>query len=414
MVAFTSISGRTLFLGAAMNTDLRFLVVEDHGFQRWIVANQLEGLGARYVFQVPDGQAALDLLADCEPPIDIAVTDLDMPGMDGMEFIRHVGKMGRSISLILASGLAPSLIATVESMTRAYGLNLLGAIQKPVTAAKLEAAISRYESAANTKTPTAEPSFTAEEIAEALKRGEFEPFFQPKVDTRTRMVVGAEAMARWRHPQKGIIRPSAFIDRMEASGLIEDLTTAILEAAVFECSRWRKAGIDAGVSVNLSLENLDDTTLADQVMNLVDAHGLETQHLTFEITESASTRGRGSVLENLSRLGMKGFGLSIDDYGTGYSSMKRLSGVPFTELKIDQGFVKQASTQKSSRAMLESSLELARKLGIPAVAEGVESRIEWDLVRSLGCPLAQGYYLARPMAASEFQSWAHIGTQRSA
>src|ERR1700687_1865541 len=121
--------------------DLRFLVVEDHGFQRWIVANLLEGLGAHYVFSASDGKEALDLLEDREPPIDIIVTDLDMPGMDGMEFIRPVGEMGYPASVILARSMERSLIAAVETMTRAYGLNLLGAISKPVTAKKLKEAI---------------------------------------------------------------------------------------------------------------------------------------------------------------------------------------------------------------------------------------------------------------------------------
>jgi EAL domain-containing protein (putative c-di-GMP-specific phosphodiesterase class I) len=124
------------------------------------------------------------------------------------------------------------------------------------------------------------------------------------------------------------------------------------------------------------------------------------------VTESAATSDLGRALENLSRLRMKGFGLSIDDYGTGYSSMERLTRMPFTELKIDQTFVKHAATHPSSRAVLESSLEMALKLGIVAVAEGVESRSEWELLRTLECPLAQGYFLARPMDSSEFLAWA--------
>jgi len=160
------------------------------------------------------------------------------------------------------------------------------------------------------------------------------------------------------------------------------------------------------VSVNLSLASLEEMSLADRMVNLVVSQGLEVRHVIFEVTESAAATDVGRVLENLTRLRMKGFGLSIDDYGTGYSSMERLSRGPFTELKIDQGFVRDAVTQPSRRAMLESSLEVARKLRIPAVAEGVENQAQWDLLRSLDCPMAQGYFIARPMEAGEFLQWA--------
>ena len=133
--------------------------------------------------------------------------------------------------------------------------------------------------------------------------------------------------------------------------------------------------------------------------------GLDPRHVVIEVTESQEARDGGALLENLSRLRMRGFGLSIDDYGIGHSSMERLAGVPFTELKIDQSFVRRALTHEPSRAMLESSLEMAKKLRITPVAEGIESRVEWELIRSLGCDLAQGYFVQRPIEAAEFHEW---------
>lgn len=391
--------------------ELRFLVVEDHGFQRWIVANMLEELGAQYVFSAGDGATALELLADREPPIDIVVTDLDMPGMDGMEFIRHIGQAGYPVSLIVASGLDRALIRTVETMAGAYGVNIIGAIQKPITARKLEALVRLHEPAPAVDAVAKAPIFSVEDIAKSLKRGEFEPFFQPKVELATRVVKGAEALARWRHPLLGIIRPQAFIATMEAGGLVDELTCIIIEAAALNCALWRRAGLDANVSINVSPASLRDVTFGDRATALIGAQGLEPRDVIFEVTESAAQMGSGPSLENISRLRMKGFGLSIDDYGTGYSSMERLAQVPFTELKIDQSFVKNASTQASSRAALESSLEMAQKLGIVAVAEGVENRHEWDLVRALGCQLAQGYLIAQPMDAGEFLSWVRMPQQ---
>jgi len=390
---------------------LRFMVVEDHGFQRWVTGSLLEGLGAKEVFTASDGQTALDMLADIDPPVDIIISDLDMPGMDGMEFIRHIGEAWGPVSLIVASGLERSLIASVETMARAYGVNLLGAIEKPPSAKKLETLISLHRAAPGTGEGPKPVSFTAEEIAEGLARNQFEPFFQPKVEVSTRRLRGAEANARWRHPEKGVILPQMFIESLEASGLMENLTASILKSAAFNCRLWLNAQVDVPVSVNLSLTSLSDVTLADRMLNLVEAKGLAPRHVIFEVTESAAASEPGKVLENLSRLRMKGFGLSIDDYGTGYSSMQRLERVPFTELKIDQSFVKNAVTQASSRAMLESSLEMARKLGIVAVAEGVESQAQWDLLRELECQLAQGYFIARPMEAGDFLSW--VGVRRN-
>jgi EAL domain-containing protein (putative c-di-GMP-specific phosphodiesterase class I) len=201
---------------------------------------------------------------------------------------------------------------------------------------------------------------------------------------------------------------------MEQSGLIETLTEGMVKGAARYCRLWREAGVDVTVSVNLSLKSLGDVRLADRLVNLVGDQGLERKHMIFEVTESAAGSDLGHVLENLSRLRMKGFGLSIDDYGTGYSSMERITRVPFTELKIDQAFVKGASTQPASRAVLESSLEMAQKLGIPAVAEGVESRGEMDLVRSLGCQMVQGYFIARPMEAADFLGWVKAPRQSTA
>lgn len=384
--------------------DIRFLVVEDQGFQRWVTGNMLEGLGAKHVYSAADGRAALDLLAELNPPVDIVISDLDMPGMDGMEFIRHVGESSSSMSLIVASALDRSLVATVETMARAYGVNLLGTLEKPATAKKLKGLIDAFEPAAERRKAVFE-EMSAAEIVEGLRAGQFEPFFQPKVDMLTERVKGAEANARWRHPAKGLIAPGSFISVLEVNGLIDDLTETLLRIASASCRQWRAAGMDMTVSVNLSLTMLSDTTLADRMRSVVESQDLDPRHVVFEVTESAAAANLAKALENLSRLRMKGFGLSIDDFGTGYSSMERLARVPFTELKIDRTFVHNAHERESSRAMLESSLDVARKLKITAVAEGVENREQWEVLRDLGCPQAQGYYVAKPMDARDFGAW---------
>jgi EAL domain-containing protein (putative c-di-GMP-specific phosphodiesterase class I)/CheY-like chemotaxis protein len=388
---------------------LRFLIVQDHGFQRWAVGELLQGLGARYILTASDGHDALEIFRSVSEPIDIILSDLDMPGMDGMEFIRHVGEAGKPVSLILLSRLDRSLVASVEMMTRAYGVHLLAALDNPATARKLEAAIRLHDANRPAASVAGEPraSFSVAEIADGLEEGQFEPYFQPKVDLESERLVGAEALARWRHPTHGIIAAGAFIGTLEKAGWIEALTQVMLEKAALACRSWQNAGIDATVSINLSVESLAHVNLVDRMTQVVDRRALAPASVIFEITESAATHEVGRTIENLARLRVKGFGLSLDDYGTGYSSMQQLTRIPFTELKIDQSFVINAA-QPASRAMLESSLELAGKLGITAVAEGVETKVEWDLVRGMGCRLGQGYFIGHPMEGGEFIDWARM------
>ena len=180
----------------------------------------------------------------------------------------------------------------------------------------------------------------------------------------------------------------------------------MLRKAAACCCTWRATGLDATVSVNLSVKSLVDVTIADRVTELVRSQNLDLHHMIIEVTESAATTEVGKALENLARLRMKGFGLSIDDYGTGYSSMQQLTRIAFTELKIDQSFVLNAAKHNSARVILESSLEMAKKLGITSVAEGVETRAHFNLLCQLGCDMAQGYFIARPMEYADLIDWA--------
>ena len=386
--------------------ELNLLVAEDHDFQRKTLVRMLTALGAKRVSQAGDGRAALDIFIGRVPPIDIIISDLEMPGMDGMEFMRHIGEADIPVSVIISSALDPALIASVETMTRAYGITLLGAIEKPATPEKLRALIDKYTPPKGRVPRAAAPAIALEEIRRGLDAGEFEPFFQPKVSLAGGKVTGAEALARWRHPEKGLVAPYAFIPAMENAGLIDDLTWVILEKSAARCREWLGGGLEASVSVNLSLKTLGEPGLAERLTERVAAQSLPPKHVILEITETAAMTDVARALENLARLRMKGFGLSIDDYGTGYSSMQQLTRIPFTELKIDQSFVFSAIEKESSRVILASSLDMAKKLKLKSVAEGVETRAHWDLLKGLGCDIAQGYFIAKPMEAAAFQQWA--------
>ena len=389
--------------------DLKLLAVEDHEFQRGMLLRMLARLGASEVSTASDGAEALEIIKARNPAIDIVISDLDMPGMDGLEFMRHLGAAQSSVAIILASAVESVLLDSAETMSRAYGVKILGVIQKPITIGKLEALL-RLHGAAPVAAVGARSGeticCTPAEIQDGLRRDEFELFYQPKVQLLTGEVTGAEALARWRHPRHGILTPATFVGHLESGELIDTFTEMILRKAARFCNDWRaRSGLNVTVAVNLSSRSLADVRFADRVVQVVRAENTAPQHIVLEVTESATMMEVGHALENLSRLRMKGFGLSIDDYGTGYSSMQRLAQVAFNEIKIDRSFVTNAIAQHSARVILESSLDMARKLKVTSVAEGIETRQDWDLLLRLGCDLGQGYFIAKPMDARAFLAW---------
>lgn len=383
------------------NSALRALVVDDHQFFRMAAQRMLLALGVKEVLQARDGQSALAILQDKNiGAIDVVLCDLDMPGMDGMEFIRHLSiNHAYALSIIVISGLDSALITSVENMISSYHLRLLGAIEKPLSMAKLETFLrlhSQPVEAMQLCMPEFSPNlYRVAEILDGIRQKQFKAFFQPKVSFRTGLVVGVEALARWKHPQHGLIGPYHFIGMLEKAQKMDELTFLILEEAVDACRLLHEAGHNITVSVNLSQISLNDVTLAERLIEMLQAAGVEPKQM---ILEFAVTTDTAHALENLTRLRMHGFGLSIDDYGTGYSNMQQISHIAFTELKIDACFVKELSKNNTLRIIVESSIGMAHKLHVESVAKGVESQNDWDTLKEMGCDVAQGYFIARPMA----------------
>lgn len=387
-------------------TELNVLIVEDDEFQRGIIASILASLGIALVSQAENGRRALEIIHGASRPIDVALCDLNMPEMDGMEFLRHLGEEHQSISVIITSALDSNLLASVGRMTKLYGINLLGVMGKPILLANLEALLSKHGSAPPKVGNPPKRSFSLDEILRGIEADQFEPYFQPKVDLKTGRLVGAEALARWMHPEHGVVGPDEFIPHLERSGSIDDLTFLILEKSAAACRSFHEDGHLLTVSVNLSLVSLSDTSVADRITRTIRRSGIEPHYLVLEITESAAMTNVAQALENLARLCMNGFALSIDDYGTGSSNMEQLTRIAFSELKIDQSFVKGFSENRALRIVVESSIDMAHKLHVTSVAEGVESRQDWDALKAAGCVVAQGYFIAQPMDAKTFAEFA--------
>lgn len=385
---------------------LHFLIVEDDQFQREALAMLLTNLGAQHVAQAEDGKVALDVLSTSHVPIDIVLCDLDMPEMDGMAFLRNLAKSNIQPAVILSSGLGGAMMDSVEAMAKAYELNVLGTMTKPPSRSRLLALINDLKSRATSPRSSNAPiTFSQHEIAHALKNGEFIPYFQPKVAMDSGQVVGMEALVRWNNPVLGLLPPSAFLAQVELYGLMDHLTWIMLAKSAATCRRWHDNGLALSVSVNLSLSSLGRIELAERIDELVRKRGLSPTHMILEVTETAAMSAVGPSLENLTRLRLRGFGLSIDDYGTGYSSLQQLTRVPFSELKIDQSFVKDALRHDATRIIVESSLDIARKLGLKVTAEGIETYEHWQLLSKMGCDIAQGYLIAKPMPEDVMLTW---------
>jgi EAL domain-containing protein (putative c-di-GMP-specific phosphodiesterase class I)/CheY-like chemotaxis protein len=384
---------------------LRVMVVEDQPVQRQIALRMLQNMGIETLLEADNGQSALNQLGELSEPLDLIICDLHMPGMDGVEFIRHLGSRQLVSSLVLASGMEPALVGSVEAMARVQGLEVLGTLQKPLNPVHLQELLNRYIPQVRAAQEAARETFSPEAVKDAIDNCRIIAFFQPKIRVADGAFSGAEILARWNHPQQGLIEPDAFIPCAEKNNLIEPLTWVMLELAMEQSVLWHKDGKRWPLSVNLSLGHLERPDVADRIAALAENHGIPSQDIVLEVTESLAAINLAPVLGNLVRLRMKGFGVAIDDYGTGYSSLAQLSRIPFTELKIDRSFVNGASTRTTLRAILGSSIELARQLNLDSVAEGVETQADLDLLKELGCDLAQGYLVAPPLSAEALEEW---------
>jgi len=383
-----------------------FLVAEAEPVQRRALIEALGQLGASRVTDVPDGATALRTLqASFTPKVDVAIIDLALGGMDGLELLRAIAGLHSEVRLIVVGAQPAGVLFSVESLAQAYGVELLGTVAKPVTSAKLKGVLDNFQPLARPRPTTESPSFSFADVGVGMQQRQFEPFFQPKIELATGQVKGLEAFARWRHPEHGVLGPGAFFAALEQNNRVDFLDWTMIELSAERCRQYHDAGIPISMSVNLAPETLAHPNFIRQVSSCVKRHGVLPDYLTFEMTESSILKFDADFIERLVRLRMMGFGLAIDDYGTGRSNLQLLARIPFSELKIDRSFVDGASKKRPLGTVLKSCLGLAHSLDRMSVAVGVETRQDWDFLQGLGCTYAQGYHIANPMEASAFPGW---------
>jgi diguanylate cyclase len=236
------------------------------------------------------------------------------------------------------------------------------------------------------------------ELRRGMAAGDVKLAYQPKMSLATGEISHVEALVRWDHPDDGPIAPDRFIPLAESTGVVSELTAFVLERAVSDCARWKAFGIEVCVSVNVSAADLADAGFADRVKRILARHEIDPGNLALEVTESAIIRSASNAIAVLEGLRQFGVRLSIDDYGTGQSTLSYLKDLPVHELKIDKSFVSSMSSDDGDRIMVRSTIDLAHELGLQVVAEGVEDAQTLALLRSFGCDFVQGYYLGKAVS----------------
>ena len=382
------------------------MVVDDSSMHRYSAHLCLRAFGIPQVFEAVNGKVAMEQLAQLPQIPAVMLLDLEMPVMDGIEVLQQLARLPNRPAVVVASSSDEVLISAVATMAEALGVNLLGAFRKPVNSTDLADALMSYHTDTVYQSSPDQPVETdIVQLKLALERATIQVYYQPKIDLATMQVAGVEALARWKNKQGDWIPPGIFIPLAEEHGLIGDLTLSVLEQVLEDMNMWWEQGRYIPVAINLSAKSLAEFNLANDIIQRVIRQGIPAHFITFEITESALVMDLPSALATISRLRLRGFGISIDDYGTGFSSMQQLSRFPFSELKIDRSFIHNAPARQYMRNILKSAIEMGLRLGINTVAEGVETGAELHLLKSLGCKQAQGFLLAQPMPGRELIGW---------
>jgi EAL domain-containing protein (putative c-di-GMP-specific phosphodiesterase class I)/signal transduction histidine kinase/PleD family two-component response regulator len=388
------------------------LVVDDDLVVLEQIETMLRALGVKKIETALNGLEASLLLNERGSEFEVLVCDLSMPQMDGVELIRQLGRTEFKGGLILISGADEKIITTVNKLAVLQGVRVLGQLQKPVSAAQMAILLARTDDMPEKQWQTAAgPLVTSEAIIAAMESNEFSIWFQPKVDAITLYPVGIEALARWQTPDGKFISPDNFIMVAEREGVIGELSRLLVALALGEAAKLFTAGFPLKVAINLSGRWLNDLNLPDFILSNTISSGLSATDVILEVTETGVMEDLTTALDVLSRLRLKGFGLSIDDFGIGYSSFEQLGRIPFTEMKLDRSFVSKGGEDEAARAILESSMDMAHKLNLSTVAEGVETEKDLKLVRGLGCDLVQGYLIAKPMPVKDLITWLESDSQ---
>lgn len=377
------------------------LIVEDHPFQHVYLQNLFNELGDFDLVCARDGEEALACLKHRD--FDLVLTDLLMPGMDGVQFIQGLAAHPSRPALAIMSAASRRMLMGASLVASNLQVKVIGLISKPVNAAALRCLTDQLQALRQVAPVDSHPGIDRQAIVTALDNDALQAWFQPKKALSNGRIVAAEALVRWVHPEHGTLLPGAFLPALIACGLEERLLWCVLKQAMAAQSAWRQQGYDIPVSVNLPTHLLNSHDLPDRILALVLKHQGLPARICFELMECSVPDDISNFYAGACRLRIKGFGLSQDDFGKGYSSYMNLVSAPFTELKIDRALVQGCNANEELAQALTSIVSLGRQLGLTVVAEGVETAQELALLRKIDCTQVQGFLISHAVSSDQFQ-----------
>ena len=383
---------------------LSVLVVEDHAFQRRTAVMLLRNLGVGEVSEAGDGAEALARLKEIGAP-DVILCDIDMPGMDGVEFVRHVAETEGAGAVIIASALDAKVVQAVGSVSEGYGLQVLGAIEKPLTARRLGELLAAYRPRARPSVPAAGGwSISGDDARAAIDDGRISFLLQPIVDVATGQVTAVEASPGWDEPGRGSVPADAFVPVLERDGLLGSLFELALSQV---CERLGATArdVDVPVAVALAPEALQDADLPDRVAGVARAASVDPGLIVFELEEEQFRHAPSAALDVLTRLRVKGFGVSLVGFGASRSRAGALTGLPLTEVQLAPALVSGAAADPARAQELEEAIEVARALDVVIVGDGCDGEEDLRLLLGLGCDRVQGSLIAGPMPVDHLAGW---------
>ncbi|MFA6279764.1 MAG: EAL domain-containing response regulator [Bdellovibrionales bacterium] len=374
---------------------MRLLVIDDEEDICETIAEIAEARGFE-VATTSSPATVADKLDEFKP--DVIMLDLMMPGTDGVELLRVLVDRVKNAKICLMSGSDTRVLNSARRLGSAHGLDVVAALEKPIEIESLRATLDQL-AAGNNK------GVVGADIAQALALGQLILYYQPVIELATRRVKGAEALIRWAHPTRGILPPSEFLDEIVKEGLMPPMTEHVLTTAIHQVAKWHHAGENLTVSVNVTASSLLELSLPDRIAEMCAQHQIPAEKLVLEVTETEAMRDVTRTMDVLLRMRIRNIGVSIDDFGTGHSSLRELQRMPFSEMKIDKSYVMDMVNNRDCTVIVNSVIDLGHNLGLKVIAEGVEDVRTWRMLAERNCDFAQGFYMAKPMPPEEFNRW---------
>ncbi len=373
------------------------LVVDDDIVFSTVATSVLQALGVTTVLTAHDGEEGIEAVRKAKEPIGLIILDLNMPKLDGLAFMRAISLTGFKGQIIVSSGESGKIVQTAQNMGRMLGIDILGALKKPIDMGEMSAMLERRSK----QSVIAKSEKKQDEITHVTD-DMLVPFYQPQYRTLDRSLSGAESLTRIDLGSGRFMAPMGFFQDISHSRRASVAALAVIKKVFTDISRWQARGLTPDIAINLDASVLEDGEVVSALLTLTKDFGISPESLVLELTETALPKDMSRLLETLARLGMAGFGLSLDDYGTGGSNFEMLRLCPFTELKIDMSIIQAMEHDPLSKQFVATTVNFAQSLNLRLVAEGIETEAQFEAVREQGIDIVQGYLFNKALPQDKF------------